>query len=189
MTDVTTQRIIDRFNARVRAYARSGITWGTNNYPANALESWFFGSNAGPSGSPTAASLGDNTNSKYGTGRNVVASTVKNNLQNLTQQYSSVQRVRILIYRTKTGYSNNTKENIYDGTAVGHMASIYRNTNNLNAGALVQGNELTWTSVYNFMETCRSRLVSQKSTTQRTLTRDVCHDSCHMSCHSNRGRR
>lgn len=47
MTDITPQRIIDRFNNRVRDYANASISWGSNNYPAGSDASWFGGTTSG----------------------------------------------------------------------------------------------------------------------------------------------
>lgn len=190
MTNITTQRIIDRFQLRARDYARSGISWGTDAYPANSITSWFGGDIAGPTALPTSANLGEIEDGKYTVeNKDPVALTVKNSLQSFTEQYSQVQRVRILIYQTRSGYSNNASNVLHDAYAVANLASTYRNGNAISAGALLAGNEISWASADDFITRCRSRIWSQKYYTQRTLSNSVCHDSCHMSCHSNRGRR
>lgn len=191
MTDVTAQRIIDRFSARVRSFARSGINWGTNSYPANSHETWFAASNSGPTGSVTAYGLGNVTYSKWNPDppNELIANTVKEHIQSIANQYSQVQRVRIIIYKTRSNYADNTSLVSSDNYGVAYLSAAFKMDTSFVAGDLVEGKSVAWTPVNDFIEQCRNRVNYLKTNTQRTLTNSVCHDSCHSNCHSNRGRR
>jgi len=189
MTDIQSQRIVDRFDVRVRQYANSGISWGSNNYPTGSDTNWFGGSTSGSTDALTSADIGDNPNAKYGAITDIDAIDVVNGMQNHFSIYSQIQRVRILTYRSRSGYSNNASQLIYDGTALANLASLYRDNGDIADGNLTAGQKITWQSAEDFIQRCRDRIYSRRVNTQRTLSNTVCHDSCHSSCHSNRGRR
>lgn len=117
------------------------------------------------------------------------AANVVSGMQAHLNVYSRIQRVRILLYRSKTGYSNNTAALFYNATANANLADDYRMNSNIADGTLTRGDDIEWTDVEEFINRCRNRIASLKGNTQRTLSNTVCHDSCHSNCHSNRSRR
>lgn len=178
LTDVRTQ-----FLNRVKALVDSSITWGNNSYPVNADWRWFGGSTSGSPYSPSEAYLDSD-------GR-IDASVLRDGLLYYLNLYSRIRRTRILIYRTRSGYSNNSSRLIYDYTRYAHLSSSYGfNVPDPSWAGVQEGTPVDQSMLYDFIEGIRSKYWEHcRGTSLLTLTRSVCHDSCHDNCHDSRGRR
>lgn len=174
MSDLKSNDIIQEFYRIVRNFSNSGISWGTNNYPANALSGWFGGTNAGHSVSTTTTAIknGDNINTAQATAI----------LLSLTRELARIRRTRIVITKTGSGV-------IYDGTAIAHLtgsraASVAAPTK----AGFTGGDDATLAGMKNYIARLKSNLETARNTTLR-LDRTVCHTSCHSNCHKSRSRR
>lgn len=183
MTDASKASAVALANSWLHANANSGISWGTDNYPAGSLAGWFGGGVAGVGGMDIGSFTSGNAN----------AGSLAAALRAFTNTFARIRRVRIVIY-----YANNSGEDFvnafntvqYDGTAFANTAYSAGDiaagvslpglgaNQNLSYANLNQACSNLWTSYYN---NCRN--------TTLTLTNTVCHSSCHDNCHCARGRR
>lgn len=175
---ITRNRVAIQANSRIRDRCNSGISWGTDNYPANSLAGWFGGTTAG---------LGESLSRDSFNAGDTDASQVVDRLRSFANVFAAIRRTRIVIYRTHYQLGN---EVIYDGTAVAHTAypvgafadgvpvSAVRNGVTMDLGALNESIDELYTA---YASNCR--------TTTLDLTHTVCHSSCHGNCHCARGRR
>lgn len=185
MADIRTYDVYNRFRTRVRDLARSGLSWGTNNYPANALLSWFGGTTGGYYDMPTYAFL-------EGTDSEIDANTMRNAMLVFTRYYSRQRLARIIIRRNYTGYSSgNGYRVVYDTTALAHLTSADQLfLGQPPAGTVLAGQDIDQSDTYDYIERIRGEFNSFVRTgAAKTLSRDVCHTQCHSSCHNSRGRR
>lgn len=182
MANITASTVNARFRSRVRDLANSEIVWGTNNKPTDALASWFKGSTSGDSSYPSDSNVG------Y-TGTTLTPTNLVTYLQAYTEIYASIRRAKIVIYRTKTGYSNNTKEEIYNQTRVANLSASYRAYVSPASTYLVErGYTVSLDNVYNYIDRLRYNYSVARENVQ-TLTNDVCHNSCHANGGGGRSRR
>lgn len=179
MTEVLTRnRVAAEGNARIRNRCNSGISWGTNAYPANSNPGWFAGSTAGRGEALAAGNFSGGTPS---------ASQAKATLKWFANIFGAIRLTRILIYRTHYQVGSQL---IYDGTAVAHtiygvgdfaaaapMASL-RDDTDMDLGVVQASADELWNY---YVAYCRSSPL--------TLQNTICHTSCHSNCHCARGRR
>lgn len=179
MTEVITRnRLAVNAHGRIRDRCNSGISWGTNNYPANSLVGWFAGTTAGLPHALSAA------NFAAGIPNATQAKAVFRDFANL---FGGIRNTRIVIYRSHYQLGSQV---IYDGTAIANtnykvgnfaaqspMASLRDNVEMDLATLNVNLDEL-WNY---YVANCRSAA--------QTLTNTICHTSCHGNCHCARGRR
>lgn len=182
MTEILTRnRLAVAANSRIRDRCNSGISWGSNNYPANSLPGWFGGSSSGLNASLSAGS--------FQAGEPDAAQTAAR-LRSFANQFAAIRLMRIVIYRSKSGYSNNTADVIYDGTAVAHSAySVGAFANTVAMSKLHAGVELDITDLNSSVDELWNAYVANARSSALTRTNTVCHSSCHSSCHASRGRR
>lgn len=171
-------RMTANANSLIRNRAISGISWGTNNYPAHSNPSWF----AGPTSGPSAAW----SNSSWGAKDKTNANDVIGALKYVTNLFGGVRNTRIVIYRSH--YSAGATV-VSDQTAVANVvAHVPAFANNV-AMPFANGNEMNLADFNKACEDLYAAYVRSARSTTLTLTNTICHTSCHSSCHSNRGRR
>ena len=112
-------------------------------------------------------------------------------LRSFANQFGHIRTVRILIYRTRSGYaSGNGSILIYNNTAVANtaysvgnfaanaaMASL-RDGITMNLSKLDAAVDELWTAYWNATRSYATDLANT-----------ICHDNCHDNCHTARGRR
>jgi len=183
MADIRVYDVYNRFLTRVRELQRSGISWGTNNYPSGSLLGWFGGSTGGDYTMPSYASI-------RGTDGELDALRCRSSLIGVAQGYFNVRNTQITIYRTRSGYYNNSKRLIYNVTAVAHLAPQYAaDTGFPDITTVIAGNDVDQSDTYDFIESLRNNYLAFARGGATLLTRDVCHTRCHSRCHNSRGRR
>jgi hypothetical protein len=184
MADVKSLDVYNQFVGRVVGYTRSGISWGTNIYPANSLVSWFGGTTSGDLGVPSLAQLQVPSDE-------LTAKTLRDVFMSYVNVYSRIRRTQIYITRSKSGYSNNTATVIYNAIAIAHLpAGDYVPLASPAAGGLVNGLPVDQSQTYDYIERVRNLYAqSARVNTLRTFSRQVCHTQCHSNCHNSRGRR
>lgn len=183
MANISPADVIWRFNTMVKDRANSGISWGTNNYPANSIYGWFGGDTGGVPNEPSYGQVGSPGP--------VNAAKLRDAMLTNARLLARVKKMRIVIYRryTRSGQSNST-ETIYDGTAIAHAASQYAvEVATPATGGMLAGRQIRISDVDAYMIRLWANVLSARNRTT-TLTNTVCHNSCHNSCHSSgRGRR
>jgi len=175
---ITRNRLAVQANSRIRDRCNSGISWGTNSYPANSLSWWFGGTTAGRGESLSRDSFnaGDTD-----------ASQVVERLRSFANIFAAIRRTRIVIYRTHHQLGS---EVIYDGTAVAHTAySVGAFANGVPVSAVRNGVTMDLGMLNDSIDELYSAYVSNCRNTTLDLTNTVCHSSCHSNCHTARGRR
>lgn len=175
---ITRSRLATQGNSRLRDRCNSGISWGSNNMPANALAGWFGGSSSGRNEnlSRDSFSAGDTD-----------ASQAVARLRSFANAFAAIRRTRIVIYRTHYQLGN---EVIYDDTAIAHTAySAGAFANNVPVSALRAGVEMDLGTLNASIDELYNAYVAACRNTTLTLTNTVCHSSCHSNCHCARGRR
>lgn len=179
MTEVLTRnRMATQANARIRDRCNSGITWGTNSYPANALVGWFGGTTAGIT---TSMSRNNFTAGEPDPAQAAAA------LRTFANNFARIRRTRIVIYRTHYQLGSTVD---YDGTAVAHTAtSAGAFANNVPVSGLRPGVEMDINTLNASIDELYNAYVASARNTTLTLTNTICHSSCHSNCHSARGRR
>ena len=175
---ITRNRIAVNAHARIRDRCNSGISWGTNNYPANSLVAWFAGTTAGQAHALSAGSF---------TAGMPNATQAKTALRNFANLFGGIRSTRILIYRTHYTAGNQL---IYDGTAiantnykVGDFASSAPMT------TLRDNVEMDLNTLNANLDELWNYYVTRCRNTTQTLSNTICHTSCHGNCHCARGRR
>lgn len=171
-------RMTANANSLIRNRANSGISWGTNNYPAYSIPDWFAGTTAGSGAAWSNDSWGDQDKTN--------ATNVINALKYVTNLFGSIRNTRIVIYRSH--YSLGQKV-VSDQTAVANVVAYVPEFANNVAMPFANGNEM---NLADFDKACEDLWVAYALSTRfttLTLTNTICHTSCHSSCHSNRGRR
>ncbi|MCY1272365.1 hypothetical protein D9M68_17620 [compost metagenome] len=177
MTEIIRRsRMAANANTLIANPCKAGISWGTNNYPANSDPAWFAGTNAGPDASYTAA--------QFEAG-NPNAQQAIDVLKYVANFFGSIRTTRIVIYRSHYSVGQTL---VSDQTAVAWINYPIAFSNNVAMG-FADGNDMdldvfnnACNALYNtYYANCRAQVA--------TLTRTICHTSCHSSCHSNRGRR
>lgn len=174
---ITRNRMAVNANSILKNNMNSGISWGTNNYPANSIPGWFAGTTAGVDFTATVA--------HFQAGKPSASQTVAV-LRNIANVFGGVRTTRIVIY-----YNNNGNLQVqYDGTAVANtIYGVGDFASQANLGGLGVNTPLSLNmfnaaclALWNvYVANCRNQVL--------TLTNTVCHTSCHVSCHSSRGRR
>jgi len=115
MANLEADYVRSRFAARVRDYANSNISWGSNNYPTGSAPGWFGGTTAGMSGLPSISDIAP-------TG-DLDASQIRQTMNAWLRNYARIRRTRITTRRTRSGYSNNSPRVIYNGVAIAHLSA------------------------------------------------------------------
>lgn len=179
---ITRNRIALQANARIRDRCNSGISWGTNNYPANSDPGWFGGTTAGHGGAMSRGS--------FSAGEPSVSQAVAA-LRSFANQFSAIRTVQILIYRSRTGYSSGNGNILeYNGTAVANSAySVGAYANSPVMSLMREGVEMDLGTLNTSIDELWSAYVSAARNTTLQLSRVICHTSCHSNCHCARGRR
>lgn len=180
--EITRNRIAMSANSRIRDRCNSGISWGSNYYPANSDPAWFGGPTSGLAVSMTRADLNAGEPS---------ASQTITALRAFANRFAVIRTIRILIYRSKSGYSSGNGNILeYDGTAVAHSAySSGAFANGVALSALRGGVEMNLTSLNNSLDQLWTAYVAGARNTVLNRERVICHTSCHSNCHCARGRR
>lgn len=181
MSNITDSSVRSRFNSLVRNRSNNGISWGTNNYPNNALSSWFGGNTSGITGTAFNGFRPEGTTAE--------ASDLRAALLEQTREYARIKRMRIRIRRQRTRGKDESLETIYDNTAVAHALS--GNAQSVSApgnNGVVANTDASFSQVESYLQSLWSNLSSARSHVT-TRTREVCHNSCHNSCHGSRSRR
>lgn len=177
MTEVIRRsRLAANANTLITNRCKSGISWGTNNYPAHSIVSWFAGTTAGPSASFAADQFrADSTD----------ATQAADVLRYVSNLFAGVRLTRIIIYRSHDSLGATV---VSDQTAVAWVkAPAYFSHNapmSFSKGANMHLNKFDQSceALYNaYVAACR--------TTPLKLTNTICHTSCHGNCHTARGRR
>ncbi len=177
MTEIIRRsRLAANANSLITNRCKSGISWGTNNYPENSLVGWFAGTNAGPDAAFAANQFDASATD---------ATQAINVLKHVSNLFAGVRRTRIVIYRTHYSLGSTVDS---DQTAVAWVnspvpfsAPVGMSFSN---GANMDLNEFnnSCQALYNaYVAACRNSLL--------TLTNTICHTSCHSNCHAARGRR
>lgn len=183
---VNPQNIVDRFADYVVGTANSGISWGTNSYPFGEFNGAEFGGDTGGRG------IGISGGNVAAVGDTITASNIYNTLVAETAAYTNIRNLRALLFVDGGGGntgSRGTAGYVYDGTAVAHMNTGYRQgIGSPSASNVSSTNIVTSTGLETFFDTLRSTYTANRGNTT-TIQVNVCHASCHSSCHSSRGRR
>lgn len=184
MADVKSLDAYYRFYNRVTLASTAGISWGTNNYPANSLVGWFGGTTAGSLGLPSVDAI-------EGPNDDLNAAALRTVFMQYANIYSRIRRTRVYITRSKSGYANNTASVLYDGTAIASLpAGDQFNLGALAAGGLNATLDVDQGQAYDYIERLRNLYIQRtRVSTLKTLSRQICHTQCHSSCHNSRGRR
>ena len=166
-------------NARIRARANSGISWGSNSYPVGSNAAWF----AGPTtGVPTAMTASDIPAGETS------ANSTKVALRAFANLFGGVRLVRIATYK-----SHYIHGNVLQADGIGVANTVYQvNFANITTAPLtsitnmeemrLDGLNLACEELYScYLEISRN--------TPLVLTNTFCHTSCHSNCHCARGRR
>jgi hypothetical protein len=185
MAEIKTADVYLKFSERVSALSRSGISWGTNNYPANSLYGWFGGTTSGYYSLPPYAAI-------EGPGGVLDADTMRATLHAYMKNYSRIRRTRIYIRQNRTGWSSgNGYRVIYDTTTIANLTAAQEiNIPAQAAGTVDDGYAIDRAGADGFIERLRNAYYNYaRVNTTHTLARDICHAQCHDSCHNSRGRR
>lgn len=179
MADIITRnRLAFEANARIRNRCNSGISWGTNNYPAGSNTGWFAGDT---NGRGEVLSLGNFTAGQPGVAQ---AKAVFRWFANV---FGGIRLMRILIYRSH--YQVGT-ELIYDGTAVAHtIYGVGDFAANAPLSTLNPGYELDLSNVSASCDELWNYYYAYCRASAITVSNTICHTSCHSNCHCARGRR
>lgn len=175
MTEVITRnRLALNANARIRDRCNSGISWGTNNYPANSLPGWFGGTTAGENNSLSAGSFPAGTTD---------VSSVKSVFRSLANAFGNIRLTRIRIHRSGQGV-------IYDNTAVANTAYDYGDfASGAGMAQINNGTDMNLTALNQALDELWNRYVATARSNALLLENTICHVSCHVNCHCARGRR
>lgn len=175
---ITRNRVAVEANARIRNRCNSGISWGTNNYPAGSNPGWFAGDT---NGRGEALAAGNFSAGVPG------AANAKAVLRWFANIFGGIRAMRILIYRTHYQLGNQL---IYDGTAVAH--SIYGVGDFASAAPLAPLNKNIALDLSDLQASCDelwNYYVAYCRNSAVTVSNVICHTSCHSNCHCARGRR
>ena len=175
--------VTSRANTRIRDRANSGLSWGTNNYPAGSLVGWFGGTTAGLTAGMNAGGLSGGTMS---------AANVIQRLREFTNTFARLRRMRITI-----AYGNNSGEDFvnswddiqYDGTAYGFSATAATPAGGGQAAISGIKGALRIADIDNTVNNMYNAYVTHNRNNTISLYNRVCHTSCHDNCHCARGRR
>lgn len=185
MADLTRADVIYKANVLIRDRCNSGISWGTNNYPAGSQPSWFGGTTAGK-----FPSIGLNSGAAS-------SSQIVSTLQGFAGHFASIRRTRIVIYKNMNGYEpkrpnvNSTHawtSVIYDATAIAHLASDAAGATPGNHYVTANNHATGW-SIDDLCNKLYNSYVNNSRYTTATLSNNVCHYNCHNNCHDSRHRR
>lgn len=183
---VNPQNIVDRFSDYVTASANSGISWGTNAYPFGEFDGGYFGGDTGGRG------ISINGGSINAVGDTITAANIYNTLVAETATYTNIRNLRALLFVDGGGGNTGSRGSpgyIYDGTAVAHMNTNYRQgIGSPNGSDVSGGNNITAAGLEGFFDTLRATYNANRGNTTEVQI-NVCHASCHSSCHGSRGRR
>lgn len=179
---ITRNRIALNANSRIRDRCNSGISWGTNNYPANSDPAWF--------GGPTSGLAVSMSRNDFSGGEPSVTQAVSA-LRTFANRFAAIRTIRILIYRSKSGYSSGNGNILeYDGTAVAHSAySSGAHANSVALSAMREGVEMDLATLNSSLDELWNAYVAGARNTVLNRERVICHTSCHSNCHCARGRR
>lgn len=182
---INAQNIVDRFADYVTATANSGISWGTNAIPFGEMDAGYFGGDTGGRG--ISISGGNISNTP------ITASTIYDTLCAETQTYSNIRNMRALLFVTGGGGNTGSRPTpgyVYDGTAVAHLNTNYRQGQiNATNPSVSSGNAISAANLETLFDRLRSVYSDNYRASTQTIQIDVCHASCHSNCHSSRGRR
>lgn len=175
MTEVITRnRLAANFNARIRDRCNSGISWGTNNYPANSIPSWFANTTAGLAHTLSAGSFNSGAAN---------AQQAKDVFRYVANFFGGIRLVRIQITLSGQGV-------IADDTAV---ANTVYDVGDFASGApmaqLANGIDMDLNSLNANLDELYNRYVAFARSNPLLLANTICHVSCHTNCHCARGRR
>ena len=185
MTNITKASAANTVNVLIRDKCNAGITWGTNNYPANAEPSWFAGPNTGINNTLTEAA--DTFNGA------VTGKSLTDIINYFTGFFAAIRLMRIVIY-----YNTNGKLSaIYDGTTVANInPSVVSGAMAAGVGdaappMLTAGTIVDLSDFEGYCDRMYAKYASKcrAGSAPVTITKTVCHSSCHSSCHTSRGRR
>ena len=182
---VNPQNIVDRFADYVTGTANSGISWGTNAYPFGEFNGAEFGGTTGGRGvSISGGNIG-------GIGTNIIGANVYNTLVAETATYTNIRNLRALLFVDGGGGNTGSRASpgiVYDGTAVAHMNTNYRQAAVGVNSNVSTNNTITAGGLESLFDGLRTTYSNNRGNTV-TIQVNVCHASCHSSCHSSRGRR
>lgn len=204
MANLTKQSACDIVNSIIRDGCNSGISWGTNNYPADRApntplvnnSSWF----AGPTtGQPHSLNVNEMT---FAGGVN--AQSLLDTIHYFIGPFAAIRKARIFIGHKANrtgGYSGGwttfgplVTETLFDQTAVGNFnAAVTGYTGGITAGVTPTLSPATTVTEAGLRAYCTKMLAQYNA-----LCRDAaaiqlsivgCHSSCHRSCYASRSRR
>ncbi|MNZ21805.1 hypothetical protein D3C78_388860 [compost metagenome] len=176
---ITRNRLAVNANARIRDRCNSGISWGTNNYPAYSNPGWFAGTTGG---------LGHTLSAGSFSAGNPSASQAKAVFRYFANLFGGIKWVRILIYRSHYSLGS---ELIYDGQAIAN--TIYGSADYGSAAPLASLRDDVEMNLdvlnANLDELWNYYVAYCRSGNTMNLQNTICHTSCHVNCHCSRGRR
>lgn len=177
MTEIITRnRLAANANSLITNRCKAGISWGTNNYPANSDPAWFAGTNAGPD----AAFGGYQFSAGVANAQQAI-----DVLKYVSNLFASVRTTRIVIYMSHFSLGQTV---VSDNTAVAWINAPAAFSNNVGMW-FASGYDMDLNAFNNSCEAIYSAYLSTCRYQTATYTRTICHTSCHSSCHSSRGRR
>lgn len=172
-------RLAANANALIKNRCNSGISWGTNAYPAYSDPAWFADTTAGVNATFQTESF---------EGGDADINNVINILKYVTGFFSAIRTTRIVIYMSHYSLGQTV---VSDQTAVANLIG-YASTGNP-ANEIVypigRGSEMDLDQFNAVCDAIWNKYVQMNRNTVATLTNTICHTSCHTSCHTNRGRR
>jgi len=177
MTDVTSQHVVNLFNAYIRNPLNSGISWGSGNYPPDyngyarsTYESYFTGSKNGLYNSPSTSDFSGNIDS----------STMRSRIVAHAALYTAIRRVSVYMR-----YNNNSRYYVFaNETRIGHLHSGYRTgISDPGGSGTAAGNPVDYGDLRSYMTAVKNKVVNVRNSTV-SISETFCHSSCHYSCHS-----
>lgn len=211
---VNAQNIVDRFADYVTATANAGINRGQNN---RHFGDFVAGNMPGVSLSAGGPSIGLPNAEPYvgnaGTGRAIgitganisatpiTASTITTVLASETTQYTSIRRIRALLFVSGGGGNTGSRptagvvSDVNDTAYMSQFAFFGGGTGPVSVGTVSSGNAISATALETYFDALRSaynaraRDAASVAANNGTIYVNVCHASCHSNCHGSRGRR
>lgn len=185
------RQIID---SRIRVFANTGISWGTNNWGGYPNASIYGGTTAGFSDAALPSSSHQSTTGVLS------AAAARDLIREFSVRYGMIQLVRMRIFNQwhngKGGIGNQGSGQtlVSDVSRVAFLSSAYNvsvtNTlPNFGNGSFSANTPATYSEVVRYADLIRARVNALKTNVTRTFTHVGCHTSCHQSCHTSRSRR
>jgi hypothetical protein len=172
----------------------SGITWGTNNYPAGSNPGWFYWPNTGDPSRFDPITAMD--------GQNVNAQGAMNSVTYFIGFLGGIVKTRIVIYKSANGHAGSNSWyahtlTVSDQTAVACLSvetvpglyGAYPVTTPISPKILPN----TGAAYSSFANFCTRQVDKFMNLTRNgaawQLNNTICHSSCHSNCHGSRNRR